>query len=191
MQIWWVCLWRWTQLLLLDDRVVRKHRRSHLSLAVPSMRLCFVVHSGLFLQLWTTKHKLATYKKGKPFCTVKENVYLFLDLLDNRFGPVSSVCVWWGGGGQKRIKRENKVIEFVVDVYKVATLNIFDIKLTIITISDEFGQLSFCSLLFLGFFPWPSLDPIGRIQFPTHDSKYTNSLQMERKANLYAYTPNK
>lgn len=74
----------------------------------------------------------------------------------------------------------NEVGEFVVDVYKVVDANNADLKSTIITISDKFGQLGFCSLLFFGFLSGPSLDLIGRIQLTTHDSKYTNSLKIER-----------
>lgn len=62
-------------------------------------------------------------------------------------------------------------------------------KADIITINDKFGQLSFCSLLLFGFLSRPSLDLIGRIQLPTHDSK--NNLEMERKSNLYLYSQNK
>lgn len=66
----------------------------------------------------------------------------------------------------------NKVAEFVVDVSKVMNLYIVDLKLKIITISDKFGQLGFCSLLFFGFLSRSSLDLTGRIQLTTHDSKY-------------------
>lgn len=137
------------------------------------MHLWFLANSGLFLQLWTIKYKLATYKKVILYS--QYNSYLFLDLLDSRFGPASSV---------KKMNKigENKVAEFVVDVHKVVTLYIVDLKLTIITISDKFGQLGLCSLLFFGFLSRPSLDLIGRIQLTTHDSTYTNTLKMERES---------